>query len=306
MNPGTGRRGDTITVDGQNLNGTTRVLLNGVEADFAIVSAGRLTFVVPALATTGAIAVQTPAGLVTGSTTFTVRPVLDGFTPTSGPVGTAVQLQGAGLTNLSWVRLGGLDTSFTVVNSTSVRAIVPLGSYSGPFRLRTASGVEVEAPGNFFVDGARPLLTSFTPTNGRPGTKVTLTGQGFRTASRVQFGNLDAVFTVASESQIDATVPANAVSGLIAVTTLDGIAASTTPFVVPPVQVRLTIGAGFGAVDIRWPASATGFQLEQSPALGAAAAWTLVAEPPVKDGTQWRVTVAVPEGTGERFYRLRK
>lgn len=305
VNPGSGRRGDLVTVDGQNLNGVTRVLLNGVEADFDVVSAGRLTFVVPALATTGAIAVETPAGTVTGNTTFTVRPVLDGFTPGTGAVGTAVHLSGAGLTNLSWVRLGGLDTSFQVINSTNVRAIVPLGAFSGALRIRTASGTEVQAPGNFFVSGAQPVLGSFTPTNGQAGVKVSLFGQGLATASRVQFGSLDAPFTVVSSGQVDTTVPAGAATAPIAVTTLDGIAISAKSFVVPPVQVWLTLTAGFGAVDIRWPVSATGFQLEESAALGSAAAWTAVAEPPVKEGTQWRVTVGVPE-TGERFYRLRK
>ena len=116
---------------------------------------------------------------------------------------------------------------------------------------------------------------------------------------------MDSVFTVTSPTQIDATVPADAGTALIAVTTLDGIAVSSKPFVVPPLQVWLTITAGFGAIDLRWPVSAAGFILEETASLRTGAVWSAVTEAPVKEGAQWRVSLAVPE-TGERFYRLRK
>jgi hypothetical protein len=304
FSPATGVRGDTVTIDGQNLGGVTRVRFNAAEATFTVVSPTRLTAVVPQLATSGPVRVEGPAGMAASTSIFTVLPVLDGFTPMSGPPGSAVNLMGSGLTNVASVRLGDLEATFTVINSTNVRAIVPLGAFSGPFRIRTAGGVEAAAPGNFFVDGAQPVLTSFSPPSGSAGTSVTLTGQGLRTAARVQFNGVDATFMVASASQVTAAVPAGATTGPIAVTTLDGIAVSPAPFVIGgDAEVALQAQRGEGTLILSWPASATDFVLQASPALGPGAVWQVVPEPPVDAGGLRQVTLPLP-GTGERYFRL--
>ncbi|MCK6500896.1 MAG: IPT/TIG domain-containing protein, partial [Nitrospira sp.] len=154
--PTAGKRGDTVTINGENLGDAVRVLFHGAEAPFSVVNPTRLTATVPDAATTGLISVETPAGTKAGSATFSVRPVLDGFSPGNAAAGSPVQLFGAGLTNLSWVRLGDLDTTFTIISSTNLRAIVPLGAFSAPFKVRTSGGNEAETTGTFFVDGAKP------------------------------------------------------------------------------------------------------------------------------------------------------
>lgn len=305
VSPLAGRRGDTVTVEGQNLRGATTVRLNGVTTSFTVVSGTRLTFEVPAAATTGRVTVETPAGEVLSATTFTVRPVLDGFQPGNGGVGTPFQLLGAGLTNLTWVRLGGLDASHTVVNSTQVRVLVPVGAFSGTVRVRTLDGQETETTGNFFVDGARPTLNAFAPADGLPGTRVVLTGAGFRTASRVQFNGTDATFTVRSPAEIETSVPFGATTGTIAVTTLDGIAVSAGEFTVGRVEVQLTATPGVGVLNLRWPQAATGFVLESSPRLESDAPWQAVGQVPVAEGDLWRVAVVLPQ-TGSRYFRLKK
>lgn len=306
LNPGNGRRGDVITVDGQNFRGATRVTVNGVEAAFTAVSGGRLTFTVPALATSGRVGVTTPAGEVLSPASLTVRPILDGVLPANGPVGSVFNLHGAALTNLAWVRLGGTDVSFTVLNSTNLRAIVPLGAFSGPVRVRAADGTELETAGNFFVDGARPTVTSFAPASGPAGAKVLLQGNGLRSASRVQFNGTDAGFVVKSMNQIEATVPAGATSGVLAVTTLDGLALTAAEFVVEQeAEVTLGFEIGPGTLTLVWPAAATGYVLESSARWGTDANWQPVGQAPVSDGTVWRAKVVLPQ-TNQRFFRLRK
>lgn len=305
FSPTTAQRGDTVTLDGQNLASATRVTFNGAEAEFSVVSGTRLTAVVPAMASSGRIRVQTPAGAAEGAGTFTVRPVIDGFSPTHGVVGSIVNLSGAGLTNLAWVRLGDVEATFTVINPTQLRVVVPLAAYSGPFRVGAASGLSAAGPGNFFVDGAAPELTSMTPASGGPGTSVTLRGRGLLSASRVEFNGAPTTFTVLSSTEVRTVVPAGAATGRVAVTTLDGIAQSAEAFVIPTAPVSLTVERGDGILVLRWPAADPGYRLESSAALGAAASWQPVPGTPVSEGGTF--TQAVPlAGSGARFYRLRK
>ena len=74
-----------------------------------------------------------------------------------------------------------------------------------------------------------PAITSFTPTSGPVGTKVTIKGSGFIGATKVTFGGVKAIsYTVDSGTQITATVPIGAKTGNIAVTTPGGSASKGT------------------------------------------------------------------------------
>ncbi|MDH6711174.1 hypothetical protein P3T27_007926, partial [Kitasatospora sp. MAA19] len=67
------------------------------------------------------------------------------------------------------------------------------------------------------VDHNIPVIDSVSPASGAAGSVVTLTGSGFTGASAVRFGAVDATsFTVLSDTQITATVPAG--SGTVQVT----------------------------------------------------------------------------------------
>lgn len=82
-------------------------------------------------------------------------------------------------------------------------------------------------------DGSnKPTFLSFNPPSGPSGTAVTISGTGFTQATIVSFSGKNATFTVNSDSQITATVPARAKTGKIKVTTPAGVATSTSNFVV--------------------------------------------------------------------------
>jgi hypothetical protein len=92
----------------------------------------------------------------------------------------------------------------------------------------------VGAPSAF---AAAPTITSFSPTCGQAGTAVIITGTAFQDApsavSSVTFnGTAATTFTVNSDTQITATVPAAATTGPIAVMDSEGTATSTASFVV--------------------------------------------------------------------------
>jgi subtilase family serine protease len=75
-----------------------------------------------------------------------------------------------------------------------------------------------------------PVITSFTPTSGVTGSRVTITGTAFASASKVSFDGHSATFTVHSSTQIEATVPNGALAGTISVTTPVKTGTSTTKF----------------------------------------------------------------------------
>jgi lysophospholipase L1-like esterase len=92
---------------------------------------------------------------------------------------------------------------------------------------------------------AAPIISSFTPDNGRVGAEVTITGANFTSANDVQFNGISAsAFTVDSATQIRATVPTNATTGKISVSTSEGTALSATEF-------SVTSGGGATALSFR-------------------------------------------------------
>ena len=88
-------------------------------------------------------------------------------------------------------------------------------------------------------------VASFKPSAGVVGTVVTIKGSGFTGATAVGFNGTSAsTFTVDSDKQITATVPAGSTSGPIAVTTPSATPASRKSFAV---QVKVSLSACSGS-----------------------------------------------------------
>jgi len=97
-----------------------------------------------------------------------------------------------------------------------------------------------QLPGCSAVQAA-PAVSGFSPTSGSPGTSVTVSGSGFTGASSVTFNGTASTFSVNSDSQVTATVPAGATSGPIAVTTAAGTGTSSGSFTVTAAAAAPTI-----------------------------------------------------------------
>ncbi len=160
-------------------------------------------------------------------------PTLASFSPTSGVVGSAVTLTGTALSGTTRVAFGGVPaTAYAVRSDTQVQATVPPGATTGPIALTTAGGTATTATAFTVAVSPTPTLTAFSPPSGPPGTAVALAGSGFLGASAVTFGGVAAAFTVVDDTRMDATVPAGAVTGPVAVTTPGGTATGAAVFTV--------------------------------------------------------------------------
>jgi kumamolisin len=162
FSPAYGLPASSVVITGTNFTGATSVTFNGITAAaFTVNSATQVTATVPASATTGPIAVTTPSGPATSSTSFTVltgdgTPTIASFSPTAGTVGTNVTITGTNFVNVSSVTFGGVAAvAPTVVSATQITVAVPSGAVTGPIGVVTGLGSATSTT-NFTV-GAAPV-----------------------------------------------------------------------------------------------------------------------------------------------------
>src|SRR3970282_1966737 len=83
-------------------------------------------------------------------------PTITSFNPTSGPVGTSVEINGSGFTDSSHVTAVTFKrtaATFTVNSNTRITATVPAGATTGPISVTTPAGTAISST-NFTVTPA--------------------------------------------------------------------------------------------------------------------------------------------------------
>jgi subtilase family serine protease len=183
----------------------------------------------------GAVGYDGPTGMGTpnGLFGFSIgEPNITSFSPSAGPAGTTIAINGSGFTQASAVTIGLTPVqSFTVDSDIKITAVAGNGT-TGTIRVTTPGGTGQS--GTTFFSFA-PIITSFTPNGGGTGTSVTITGTGFGGATAVKFGGINAAsYTVDSDTQITATTAAGTVTGPISVVGFGGVGTSSTVFYGPP------------------------------------------------------------------------
>ena len=92
-------------------------------------------------------------------------------------------------------------------------------------------------------------VTSFTPTIGKSGTSVVITGTNFVNVSQVSFnGTVQPTYTVDSPTQITTTIPSGATTGTISITTIAGTATSSSTITIDNTAPTLSISASPGSL----------------------------------------------------------
>ena len=267
-----------------------------------------LTF--PAVALTDAggysVVISNPLGVVTSSTaTLVVKmppPTLTSFSPGAGTVGTSVTITGTNFKGVTAVRFNGIAAlSYTVLSATQITAVVPAGATTG--RISVTTGAGTATSGSNFTVWPIPTVTGFSPGSGPIGTKVTVTGSGFTGGVTVKFNGVTAnTVSISSTTQLTATMPTGATSGLITVTTPGGTATAVASFLVTPgvtgfspssggVGTAVTInGTGFSG--------ATGLSFNGKPAVFTVISGSSIIAGVPAGATSGKISVTTPSGTG--------
>jgi 6-phosphogluconolactonase (cycloisomerase 2 family) len=140
---------------------------------------------------------------------------ITGISPNSGVVGATVTITGTNFSGVTGVMFAGNATAaFTVNSNTQITTNIPVNAITGPITI-SKTGCPDATTASFAVIVC-PTVTSVGPATIAAGGQLTITGSGLTGVTTVRFaGNASATFTVNSDTQITATVPARALSGAI-------------------------------------------------------------------------------------------
>ena len=141
-------------------------------------------------------------------------PVVSGISPLSATIGSLVSITGTNFSGVNSVRFSGnVAANFSVIGDTQINVTVPAGAVTGPITLRKNDCDDVKTE-TFVVITPCPFAGSITPSAATAGSAVAIAGTNLSGVSSVKFfNNVAANFSVISDTQINATVPAGAATG---------------------------------------------------------------------------------------------
>jgi hypothetical protein len=229
--------GTDVTITGSCFTGAVGVEFGGVAAtSFEVVSDTEITAVVPAGTIAGVVDVTVigfgecgadgPGTLPDGFTYLDApAPAITELDPDRGPVvgGTVVTVTGTGFDDDTIVILDGdVVDDVTVVSDTEIEFTTPAHT-AGTVDVVVENAAGESAPADFTFYGVT-TIDEVDPPSGplAGGNTVTLTGSCFAGAEAVLFGTTPADFTVVSDTEITAEVPAGTTAGAVDVTVVGG------------------------------------------------------------------------------------
>ncbi|MCL6455553.1 MAG: IPT/TIG domain-containing protein, partial [Ralstonia pickettii] len=253
ITPASASIGRSITINGTGFLKTAAsnaVVFTGNTSPAQVTAATltSLTVVVPANARDGAISVTVNGQTATtAANAFQVIPEITGFTPTEGPPGTRVTINGTGFDALAAgvasIGLPGKALTIKSYTNTQIIAEIPDGASSGPFTYYVNASAQATSPQPFTVKPIVPVINGFSPNTGTVGTPVyidganlgtTASGNSFTFNGTVKFNGVAATsVTAVSATRLKATVPPGAATGKIAVIVNSQTGTSQDDFVVP-------------------------------------------------------------------------
>jgi hypothetical protein len=233
--------GRRVAIRGERFGRDPRVVavtVGGRPVTLRRVTPRRIDVDIPEGTPSGKIAVTVNGvGPVESDADFTVlTPVrIARFSPTTGPANSEITIRGSGFSpdpdgNEVYVGRNRVDVLAASAGELRVRVTA---SRSGLVRVRVPHNGEARSSAPFVVTEP-PVVRTFAPTSGAPGTEVTITGDNFGTALnlvRVQLGNRRMQVRSVANTEIVAVVPDGATTDQITVAVrLQGTASSPGRF----------------------------------------------------------------------------
>lgn len=248
--------GDTMRPPAPQVQQSFEVL-GGIAYTFQYDQLNRLVSLSEAAGANASYSYDAVGNLLSVSRSSIAQTSIAGFTPSAGPAGTVVTINGAGFGSAPSdvvVLFAGAQASPSSVSSTQISVNVPNGATTGPISV-SSQGNTVTSAQSFIVGATlAPTITSISPSIAAIGATVNITGMGFQptmSSDKVGFNGRLAQTTGATATTLSATVPSGASSGKVSVATPYGSAQTSTDFfAVPPpytpndiaIKERINIG----------------------------------------------------------------
>ncbi len=265
IEPASGAPGTTVTLVGagfETQQGASSVTVGGAAASPVSWNDNRITFAVPALATTGPVVVVVN-GTPSAGAAFAVTgpPAITSLTPTAGVPGSLVTIAGTSLSTTGTVSFAGTTASVKSWTATSVVAAVPQSAASGSVVVDIFG---VRSNGLPFTVSPAPAIAAVTPSSGNAGQLVIVSGSAFGATegtSTVTVNGLLASVTSWSDRSVSVVLPRDVSSGPVVVRVggrpSNGVAFSVPTGVLAGTVTRLPDGAPIAGAAVFAQASTT-------------------------------------------------
>ena len=246
ISPTTGAAGTQVTISGSGFGtgqGGGTVWLGTALGLVASWSDTQIVATVPTGSSSGVVQIQQSNG-TSNAVAFTINTAaITGVSPSSGLAGTQVTITGSGFGANQGTGNVWLGTTPGIVSSWSdsrIVATVASGAATGNVQVLQDGVMSNTIP--FTIN--LPHVAGISPNSGSSGTVVTVTGSGFgatQGSGNVWIGSTSGVVVSWSDTQVEASVAANAVSGIVKIQQ-NGTWSNAVTFTVPT-----SLGGGGGS-----------------------------------------------------------
>lgn len=269
INPLSGMAEDEIIISGSNFSTTGSqniVKFNGTTTTVTAASATQLTVTVPSGATTGTVTVEVNGKTAIGPVFSVIPPpVISTVEPASAKVGDEVTITGSNFSTTASeniVKFNGIRASVSSATATTLVVVVPEGATTGVLKVNV-NGQEVTGPD--FTIIPPPTISAISPSSGKIGDNITITGANFSIAPSnniVKFNGTPATVTSATATQLEVSVPSGATTGVITVE-VNGMTATSGVFTVLQPTIS-SISPTSGAIGTEVTITGTNFHTTAS------------------------------------------
>lgn len=231
LKPSRATKEDIVTINGANFIKVTDVSFGKTKAANFVVNSNEQITAIVGYGSSGDVNITTLGGEATRSGFKYIKPpplhdpIITSFTPSNATTGDKVTINGEYLSTAIFVSFGdSISKSFSIVSDSQITATVGSGS-SGNVSVTTLGGTTNYNGFKFVKAVPIPIITGFSPTSAKKGTKVIIKGKNFKDANVVAFGGVKAkIFEVNSNGTQVTAIVEDGNSGKITVTTSGGIA----------------------------------------------------------------------------------
>jgi photosystem II stability/assembly factor-like uncharacterized protein len=144
------------------------------------------------------------------------KPTVLDFTPKVAISGSLIEIMGSNLSGVSSVSVNGTEASVTMIDDTHAQFSVPSTATSGYFVISDTHNTAT-SPAPLIIDPGY-TITSISPTSGRAGDEITISGTNLSSINHIAFSDMGASeFTVVNSNTISVKVPTGAGDGRISI-----------------------------------------------------------------------------------------